>query len=179
MYSNLVERCFTSCCNDFTSKALSSKEVRSSSISPLNLRTARAQQSRTDDLSLGAMRDELHRQVPEALGAGGSSVCRTERRYVCYASCESDQNTDTEAVSLLQRPWVPVANEHPAAWITSHAEVFILPYSVRLIQSHCLHVPSPPASLSTHIRSHEIEMQSPLNPVNHGFGTGGDNITWV
>jgi len=26
MYSNLVERCFTSCCNDFTSKALSSKE---------------------------------------------------------------------------------------------------------------------------------------------------------
>ena len=27
MYSNLVERCFTSCCNDFTSKALSSKEV--------------------------------------------------------------------------------------------------------------------------------------------------------
>jgi import inner membrane translocase subunit TIM9 len=28
MYSNLVERCFTSCCNDFTSKALSTKEVR-------------------------------------------------------------------------------------------------------------------------------------------------------
>ena len=28
MYSNLVERCFTSCCNDFTSRALSSKEVR-------------------------------------------------------------------------------------------------------------------------------------------------------
>jgi len=27
MYSNLVERCFTACCNDFTSKALSSKEV--------------------------------------------------------------------------------------------------------------------------------------------------------
>ena len=27
MYSNLVERCFNSCCNDFTSKALSSKEV--------------------------------------------------------------------------------------------------------------------------------------------------------
>ncbi|EIM86119.1 chaperone [Stereum hirsutum FP-91666 SS1] len=26
MYSNLVEKCFTSCCNDFTSKALSSKE---------------------------------------------------------------------------------------------------------------------------------------------------------
>jgi len=25
-YSSLVERCFTSCCNDFTSKALSSKE---------------------------------------------------------------------------------------------------------------------------------------------------------
>ena len=28
MYSNLVERCFNACCNDFTSKALSSKEVR-------------------------------------------------------------------------------------------------------------------------------------------------------
>ena len=27
MYSSVVERCFTSCCNDFTSKALSSKEV--------------------------------------------------------------------------------------------------------------------------------------------------------
>jgi len=27
LYQNLVERCFTSCCNDFTSKALSSKEV--------------------------------------------------------------------------------------------------------------------------------------------------------
>src|ERR1700723_2613914 len=27
MYSNLVEKCFNSCCNDFTSKALSSKEV--------------------------------------------------------------------------------------------------------------------------------------------------------
>lgn len=27
MYTSLVERCFTSCCNDFTSKALSSKEV--------------------------------------------------------------------------------------------------------------------------------------------------------
>ncbi|KAI0785240.1 chaperone [Abortiporus biennis] len=26
MYSNIVERCFTSCCNDFTSKTLSSKE---------------------------------------------------------------------------------------------------------------------------------------------------------
>ncbi|KAF4590883.1 protein transporter tim9 [Pleurotus pulmonarius] len=26
MYSNLVEKCFNSCCNDFTSKALSSKE---------------------------------------------------------------------------------------------------------------------------------------------------------
>lgn len=30
LYSGLVERCFTSCCNDFTSKTLSSKEVRRS-----------------------------------------------------------------------------------------------------------------------------------------------------
>lgn len=30
LYSNLVERCFNSCCNDFTSKALSSKEVSES-----------------------------------------------------------------------------------------------------------------------------------------------------
>lgn len=28
LYTGLVERCFESCCNDFTSKALSSKEVR-------------------------------------------------------------------------------------------------------------------------------------------------------
>ncbi|KAL0069744.1 protein transporter tim9 [Marasmius tenuissimus] len=27
LYANIVERCFSSCCNDFTSKALSSKEV--------------------------------------------------------------------------------------------------------------------------------------------------------
>ena len=27
LYTNLVERCFNTCCNDFTSKALSSKEV--------------------------------------------------------------------------------------------------------------------------------------------------------
>jgi len=26
LYTNLVERCFNSCCNEFTSKALSSKE---------------------------------------------------------------------------------------------------------------------------------------------------------
>ncbi|KAG7443065.1 uncharacterized protein BT62DRAFT_904341 [Guyanagaster necrorhizus] len=26
MYANIVERCFNTCCNDFTSKALSSKE---------------------------------------------------------------------------------------------------------------------------------------------------------
>lgn len=29
IYTDLVERCFESCCNDFTSKSLSSKEVRS------------------------------------------------------------------------------------------------------------------------------------------------------
>ncbi|GJN92658.1 hypothetical protein Rhopal_005693-T1 [Rhodotorula paludigena] len=28
LYQNLVERCFSNCCNDFTSKALSSKEAR-------------------------------------------------------------------------------------------------------------------------------------------------------
>lgn len=27
LYANIVEKCFSSCCNDFTSKALSSKEV--------------------------------------------------------------------------------------------------------------------------------------------------------
>ncbi|KIY71541.1 hypothetical protein CYLTODRAFT_435187 [Cylindrobasidium torrendii FP15055 ss-10] len=26
MYSNIVEKCFSTCCNDFTSKALTSKE---------------------------------------------------------------------------------------------------------------------------------------------------------
>ena len=28
MYSGIVEKCFVSCCNDFTSKSLSAKEVR-------------------------------------------------------------------------------------------------------------------------------------------------------
>lgn len=28
LYTGLVERCFNSCCNDFTSKALTNKEVR-------------------------------------------------------------------------------------------------------------------------------------------------------
>mgnify|MGYP002715255341 CR=1 FL=1 len=28
LYTGLVERCFDGCCNDFTSKALTNKEVR-------------------------------------------------------------------------------------------------------------------------------------------------------
>lgn len=36
MYTNLVERCFNACCNDFTSKALTSKEVSHHSTHDLN-----------------------------------------------------------------------------------------------------------------------------------------------
>ena len=120
MYSNLVERCFNSCCNDFTSKALSSKEVRSLPHSPLPPRNACiAQHGLTS--SVGAMCDELHRQVPEAFGACWGSVCRTKRRYVVCAPCESDDLTDPRS----QSPWVPPANECPDRRISSHAR---LPY---------------------------------------------------
>ena len=41
---------------------------------------------RTDDLSPGAMRPQLHRQVPEAFGASGSAVRRTKCRCVRWRS---------------------------------------------------------------------------------------------
>ena len=56
MYSNLVERCFNACCNDFTSKALSSKEVRHDNF--------RHRLGLT--LAIGTMPVTLRRQVPEA-----------------------------------------------------------------------------------------------------------------
>ena len=65
-YSKIVERCFTSCCNDFTSKSLSSKEVRQSDTS---------RRAPTDLTSLGNMRYELHGEVHEALRAGGGAFC--------------------------------------------------------------------------------------------------------
>jgi len=54
MYSNLVEKCFNSCVNDFTSKAMSSKEVCILSDGHLY---------RVDACTQGTMRFPLHRQV--------------------------------------------------------------------------------------------------------------------
>jgi hypothetical protein len=75
LYTGLVERCFESCCNDFTSKALSSKEVGASSF--------REAQRRVDDAdtfaglaATGHVRVELHPEVPQALGACGCALWR-------------------------------------------------------------------------------------------------------
>jgi hypothetical protein len=74
MYSNLVERCFTTCANDFTSKALSSKEVR---VRKLNNVWVDLLNSSTGELC-----HELCRQVPQALGTYWCALCGTERWYV-------------------------------------------------------------------------------------------------
>lgn len=67
LYQNLVERCFTSCCNDFTSKALSSKEARLSPppppCSPLLVPCP------DPSTATGVLRQHVRRQVPQALGA--------------------------------------------------------------------------------------------------------------
>lgn len=63
LYSNLVERCFLSCCQDFTSKALSSKEV-----SPPSPSQPRHPTTEPCPVA-GIVRHELRRQVPQALGA--------------------------------------------------------------------------------------------------------------
>lgn len=68
LYSNLVERCFLSCCQDFTSKALSSKEV-----SPSSLLSQRPTTEPSVVVVTGIVRHELRRQVPQALGAVSSS----------------------------------------------------------------------------------------------------------
>ena len=65
-YSKIVERCFTSCCNDFTSKTLSSKEVRQFDTS---------RRPHTYPFCPGNMRYELHGEVYEALRAGGGAFC--------------------------------------------------------------------------------------------------------
>ena len=76
MYSNLVERCFTSCCNDFTSKALSSKEVRNDS-----MRVFLDEVAWFNTLT-GAVHDELCRQISKALGESGRAIRGAERRCV-------------------------------------------------------------------------------------------------
>jgi hypothetical protein len=75
MYAGLVEKCFTSCCNDFTSKALSSKEV-------CGLQLAQRLRSAADLSLLGIVRDELRRKVHKALGTSRSKICRANSRCV-------------------------------------------------------------------------------------------------
>ena len=73
MYSNLVEKCFMTCCNDFTSKALSSKEVFHF---PFFLAVTNVK------VLKGNMHHELYREVYQALGTGRSSFRRTKCRQV-------------------------------------------------------------------------------------------------
>src|ERR1700722_17906068 len=77
MYSNLVEKCFNSCCNDFTSKALSSKEVPYDFFS----RLLEALNRFVTNLA-GTMRHELHRKVHKAFRTSRSKIFRVQRRYV-------------------------------------------------------------------------------------------------
>lgn len=65
MYANLVEKCFVTCCNDFTSKALSSKEVFVLPWLPWQELT----------VCEGNMHHELHREVYQAFGKGRSPFC--------------------------------------------------------------------------------------------------------
>lgn len=87
MYSNLVERCFTSCCNDFTSKALSSKEVGKASLLPPRC---------VANIPSGAMYDELCRQIFEALGASGGAVRGTECRCVTQKVTKAVRQANSE-----------------------------------------------------------------------------------
>jgi hypothetical protein len=59
LYSGLVERCFMSCAQDFTSKALTAKEVSGARLSEVEVLL-------TGFLITGYLRAELHGQVPEA-----------------------------------------------------------------------------------------------------------------
>jgi UDP-galactopyranose mutase len=59
LYTGLVEKCFDSCCNDFTSKALSTKEV---SVESRNIQSI-AVLNVTRMLFEGNLRRELHAKV--------------------------------------------------------------------------------------------------------------------
>lgn len=78
MYSNLVERCFTSCCNDFTSKALSSKEVSAGSPNEAKPYSCR--------IFVGAMCYELRGQIPQTLRTSRGALCGAERGYVPHTN---------------------------------------------------------------------------------------------
>jgi hypothetical protein len=88
MYSNLVERCFMSCCNDFTSKTLSSKEVGVHYLLCYGYPTCRT----------GAMHDELCRQVLKTFRASRRAVRGAECRCVNINFKGADNKT------VLQRP---------------------------------------------------------------------------
>lgn len=63
MYANLAEKCFNTCCNDFTSKALSSKEV----ILSLSYSTRVLNFPNLFFGKTGNVRLELYRKVHKAL----------------------------------------------------------------------------------------------------------------
>lgn len=71
MYSNLVEKCFNTCVNDFTSKALSSKEV-------FSLRIVSG--CRFEFNNLGNMYHELHGEIHQTLRKSWCPIRRIQRR---------------------------------------------------------------------------------------------------
>jgi hypothetical protein len=64
LYGGLVERCFTSCCNDFTTKALTGKEVSNKRPS---LPCSAHGLNRNTLFSAGGVCKNVHRQVFGAL----------------------------------------------------------------------------------------------------------------
>ena len=73
MYSNLVEKCFNTCVNDFTSKALSSKEVFSLHVTGMR---------GLEFIMLGNMYHELHGEIHQAFGKSWCPIRRIQRRSV-------------------------------------------------------------------------------------------------
>jgi len=83
MYNSLVERCFMDCINDFTTRSLSSKEVRGPV--PGAPRPGEAAALTRSGITLayaptlGTLREPLLRQVPQALCSCGPAVRGAER----------------------------------------------------------------------------------------------------
>jgi import inner membrane translocase subunit TIM9 len=65
MYAGLVDRCFTDCCNDFTSQKLTSKEVGRREQEQFPCRTRRL--TPLFRALSGNLRDQMHGKVLETL----------------------------------------------------------------------------------------------------------------
>ena len=91
LYSGLVERCFTACCNDFTSRALSSKEVR-----PTRSRRGEYVYTTNDEADgflvfvyVGRVCEPLRGKVPQAFREGRRQGSQSTTRR-CRRRCSRD-----------------------------------------------------------------------------------------